>query len=123
QTATALVNIMGKKGNLLIVDGVPGLSIATFSLAAAKEIFKNCPDIHVVGEVVGFFSQSTAKNEVLKFLATHPGQIDAVWQDSSIAQGVISAFQQSGKRVPPGADPRADPAPLAYLRTHSQRGY
>ena len=64
QTATALVNIMGKKGNLLIVDGVPGLSIATFSLAAAKKMFENCPNIKVVGEVMGFFSQATAKSEV-----------------------------------------------------------
>ena len=50
QTATALVNIMHHKGNLLVVDGVPGLSIATFSLAAAKQIFANCPQIKVVGE-------------------------------------------------------------------------
>ena len=123
QTATALVNIMGKKGNLLIVDGVPGLSIATFSLAAAKEVFENCPDIKVVGEVVGFFSQATAKNEVSKFLATHPGQIDAVWQDSSMAQGVISAFQQAGRTVPPVADTSADLASLAYWRNHIKDGY
>jgi len=123
QTATALVNIMHQKGNLLIVDGVPGLSIATFSLAAAKEIFKNCPNIHVVGEVVGFFSQSTAKNEVLKFLATHPGKIDAVWQDSSMAQGVISAFQQTGRPVPPVADTSADLASLAYWLHHKDKGY
>jgi ribose transport system substrate-binding protein len=123
QTATALVNIMGKKGNLLVVDGVPGLSIATFSLAAAKQVFKNCPNIHIVGEVVGFFSQSTAKNEVLKFLATHPGQIDGVWQDSSMAQGVISAFEQSGRKVPPVADTSADLASLAYWRNHIKDGY
>ena len=114
---------MGKKGNLLIVDGVPGLSIATFSLAAAKEIFKNCPNIKVVGEVVGFFSQSTAKNEVLKFLATHPSQIDGVWQDSSMAQGVISAFQQVGRKVPPVADTSADLASLAYWLHHINEGY
>jgi ribose transport system substrate-binding protein len=123
QTATALANIMGQKGNLLIVDGVPGLSIATFSLAAAKDIFKNCPNIKVVGEVVGFFSQSTAKNEVLKFLATHPGQIDGVWQDSSMAQGVISAFQQLGRKVPPVADTSADLASLAYWLHHMKDGY
>ncbi len=123
QTATALANIMNHKGNLLIVDGVPGLSIATFSLAAAKQVFKACPDIHIVGEVVGFFSQSTAKNEVLKFLATHPGEIDGVWQDSSMAQGVISAFQQSGRKVPPVADTSADLASLAYWLHHLNDGY
>jgi len=123
QTATALVNIMHHKGNLLVVDGVPGLSIATFSLAAAKQVFKSCPDIHIVGEVVGFFSQSTAKNEVLKFLATHPGKIDGVWQDSSMAQGVISAFQQSGRPVPPVADTSADLASLAYWLHHEKDGY
>lgn len=123
QTATALVNIMHKQGNLLIVDGVPGLSIATFSLAAAKKIFAACPNIHVVGEVTGDFSQSTAKDVVSQFLATHPGTINAVWQDSSMAQGVISAFEQAGRKVPPVADTSADLASLAYWRDNIKNGY
>jgi ribose transport system substrate-binding protein len=123
QTATALVNIMHHKGNLLVVDGVPGLSIATFSLAAAKQIFANCPQIKVVGEVVGNFSQSVAKSAVLQFLATHPGTVDGVWQDSSMAQGVISAFQQTGRKVPPVADTSADLASLAYWLHHEKSGY
>jgi ribose transport system substrate-binding protein len=123
QTATALANIMHQKGNLLIVDGVPGLSIATFSLAAAKQIFANCPNIHIVGEVVGNFSQSVAKTVVSQFLATHPGTIDGVWQDSSMAQGVISAFQQAGRPVPPVADTSADLASLAYWLHHQKDGY
>jgi ribose transport system substrate-binding protein len=123
QTATALVNIMHKKGNLLVVDGVPGLSIATFSLAAAKQIFAACPQIHIVGEVVGNFSQSVAKSAVLQFLSTHPGTVDGVWQDSSMAQGVISAFEQTGRKVPPVADTSADLASLAYWLHHEKDGY
>lgn len=124
QTATALANIMGHKGNLLVVDGVPGLSIATFSLAAAKKIFSYCPNIHIVGEVVGNFSQSVAKSEVLQFLATHPTiTINGVWQDSSMAQGVMSAFIEDGKKVPPVADTSADLASLAYWRDHIKDGY
>ena len=124
QTATALVNIMNHKGNLFVVDGVPGLSIATFSLAAAKAVFANCPDIKVVGEATGNFSQSVAKSVTLEFLATHPTQtVDGVWQDSSMAQGVISAFQQDGRTVPPVADTSADLASLAYWRQHVNDGY
>jgi len=123
QTATALVNIMHQTGNLLVVDGVPGLSIATFSLAAAKQVFASCPNIHIVGEVVGNFSQSTAKSVVSQFLATHPGKIDGVWQDSSMAQGVISAFEQAGRPVPPVADTSADLASLAYWLHHEKDGY
>jgi ribose transport system substrate-binding protein len=124
QTATALVNIMNHKGNLFVVDGVPGLSIATFSLAAAKAVFANCPDIKVAGEATGNFSQSVAKSVTLEFLATHPGlTIDGVWQDSSMAQGVISAFQQGGRTVPPVADTSADLASLAYWREHVSSGY
>ncbi len=123
QTATALVNIMHHKGNLLVVDGVPGLSIATFSLAAAKQVFAACPGIKIVGEVTGNFSQSVAKSAVLQFLSTHPGTVDGVWQDSSMAQGVISAFEQTGRKVPPVADTSADLASLAYWRHHIKSGY
>jgi ribose transport system substrate-binding protein len=123
QTATALVNIMGHKGNLLVVSGVPGLSIATYSLAAAMKIFANCPDIHVVGSVVGNFSQSVAKSVVLQFLATHPGTINAVWQDSSMALGTIQAFEEAGRTVPPVADTSADWGSLAYWRDHIKDGY
>lgn len=124
QTATALVNIMNHQGNLFVVDGVPGLSIATFSLAAAKAVFANCPNIKIAGEATGNFSQSVAKSVTLEFLATHPGlTVNGVWQDSSMAQGVISAFQQDGRTVPPVADTSADLASLAYWRDHISSGY
>jgi ribose transport system substrate-binding protein len=123
QTATALVNIMHHKGNLFVVDGVPGLSIATFSLAAAKQVFAACPNIKIVGEVVGNFSQSVAKAATLQFLSTHPGTVDGVWEDSSMAQGVISAFEQAGRPVPPVADTSADLASLAYWLHHEKSGY
>ena len=123
QTATALVNIMKHKGSVFVVDGVPGLSIATYSLAAAKAVFAKCPDIKIVGEAVGNFSESTAKSVTLQFLATHPGTVDGVWQDSSEAQGVISAFEQTGRPVPPVADTSADLSSLAYWLHHQKDGY
>jgi ribose transport system substrate-binding protein len=64
-----------------------------------------------------------AKAATLQFLSTHPGTVDGVWEDSSMAQGVISAFEQAGRPVPPVADTSADLASLAYWLHHEKSGY
>jgi len=120
--AVGLVQAMGGKGNVLVVDAIPGLSINT-NLEGAQRVLDAC-GINVVGHVTGFFDPATAKSAVLTFLAAHPGQaIDGVFQVAQMAPGVISAFQQSGKTVPPVADVGGTAASLAYWRDNAAKGY
>jgi ribose transport system substrate-binding protein len=121
--AVGLVNAMGGKGNLLVVDAIPGLSINTNILNGAQRVFDAC-GLNVVGHVTGYFDPGTAKSAVLTFLAAHPGQkIDGVFQVADMASGVISAFQQSGRSVPPVADQGGTAASLAYWRDNASKGY
>ena len=47
---------------------------------AAKEVFAKYPDIQIVGEAVGMWSQAVARTELSKILATHNwDQIDGLW--------------------------------------------
>ena len=70
-TAQWLVDKLGGKGNIVLITGVPGTSVDTQRTAAAKAVFAKHPDIHVIGEAVGMWSQAVARTELSKILATH----------------------------------------------------
>ena len=70
RTAEWLADRLGGKGNIVLVTGVPGTSVDTARTAAAKEVFAKFPDIKVVGEAVGMWSQAVARTELSKLLAT-----------------------------------------------------
>jgi ribose transport system substrate-binding protein len=79
-TAEWLVKAMGGKGNIVMLTGVPGTSVDTQRTAAAKKVFAQYPDIHIVAEAVGMWSQAVARTELTKILATHPwNTIDGLW--------------------------------------------
>lgn len=121
--AKGLLTSMGTaKGNVLIVDGIPGLSIDTDILKGAQQVFKAC-GVHVVGQVTGDFDPTTAKTQVLTFLSAHPGTINGVFQVSDMAPGIFSAFQQVGRTVPPVDDIGAPAASLVYWQDHEKSGY
>jgi ribose transport system substrate-binding protein len=117
-----LTAIGSGKGNVLIVDGIPGLSIDTDILAGAKQVFKAC-GTNIVGTVVGKFDPTIAKTQVLTFLSAHPGKIDGVFEVASMAPGIFSAFQQLGRPVPPVDDIAGRASSLVYWRDHESKGY
>lgn len=91
---------LGGKGNVLIVRGIPGETNDAVVYPGFTKMLEGCPDMKVAGEVVGGYSNATAKAEVMKFLASHPGQIDMVFSGGVMGPGIISAFEQSGRPVP-----------------------
>ncbi len=79
-TAEWLVEKLDGKGNVVVITGVPGTSVDTQRTAAAKEVFAKHPDIKIVGEAVGMWSQATARTELSKILATQNWDaIDGLW--------------------------------------------
>ncbi len=121
--AKGLLTAMGTgSGTVLIVDGIPGLSIDTDILKGAQQVFKAC-GTKVVGTVVGKFDSTIAKTQVLTFLSAHPGTIDGVFQVSDMAPGIFSAFHQVGRPVPPVDDIGAPAASLVYWKDNQAHGY
>jgi len=79
-TAEWLAKRLGGKGNIVVLTGVPGTSVDTQRTAAAKEVFAKFPDMHIVAEGVGMWSQAVARTEITKILTTHPWkEIDGFW--------------------------------------------
>ena len=79
-TAEWLAQKLNGKGSVVVLTGVPGTSVDTQRTAAAKEVFAKHPDMHVVAEGVGMWSQAVARTEITKILTTHPwNEIDGFW--------------------------------------------
>lgn len=113
-----LVSVMGDKGNVLEMQGIPGVPASDIVLKGADGVFKNCPDIKAAGKPVGQFTPSVAKAQTLQFLTSHPGSVDGAIQTGGMATGIIQAFQQTGRKVPPIADAGGTPGALAYWNEH-----
>ena len=79
-TAEWLAKHLNGKGNIVVLTGVPGTSVDTLRTKAAKEVFAKHPDIKIVAEAVGMWSQAVTRTELSKILATHTwDQIDGLW--------------------------------------------
>jgi ribose transport system substrate-binding protein len=97
--AEVLAKSMGGKGNVVLLGGLPGISITNAENAAAKSVFKQYPGIKVIGEVTGKWTPSVAKSAMLQFIATHPQSIDGVWQSGQMSVAAQQALQQSGRSL------------------------
>lgn len=101
EMATWLAEKIGKKGNVLLVSGIPGFASSDSFDKAAKEALAKYPDIKIVGEVAGKWTDQVAQVEVQKFLATNPTQIDGILTQGAQENGVLNAMLQSGRDMVP----------------------
>lgn len=125
-TASKVVQAMDGKGDVLLVHGIPGIQQDADAMAGFNAVLKLCPDIKVAGEVTGAYVSATTKAAVLQFLSTHPAGVDGVLQAGAMGVGVINAFKQLGKPVPPLADIGSSRGSVAYAHqnasTHQEFG-
>ncbi|MGO8655767.1 substrate-binding domain-containing protein, partial [Rhizobium ruizarguesonis] len=62
-TAQALVNILGGKGNIFLSRGVPGNSVDKHHTDGAMSVFNKYPGIKVVAEYYSFWDDRTTHQE------------------------------------------------------------
>jgi ribose transport system substrate-binding protein len=62
---------------------VPGTSVDLLRKQGQLEVLKNYPDIHIVAQANGMWSQAVARTELSKIIATHPWTtIDGVFMQA-----------------------------------------
>jgi ribose transport system substrate-binding protein len=113
-----LASILGDKGSILEMQGIPGVQSSDLLLKGAGDVFKSCSSMSVAGSPVGQFVPSVAKAQTLEFLTAHPQTVDGAIQVGGMATGMIQAFMQTGRTVPTIADSGATPGALAYWSEH-----
>ncbi|QQM33140.1 ABC transporter substrate-binding protein (plasmid) [Martelella lutilitoris] len=92
-----LAEELGGEGNVLIVEGIPGTSGSDSQDRGVKAGLATAPGIKIVGSVAGMWTDQIAQGEVQKWLATHPGKLDAIAVQSAAEMGVLRALKQSGR--------------------------
>lgn len=104
------------KGNALMVRGLPIIPVDPQQYDASLEMLADCPDINVVGTVEGGYVPAQAKTVVMQYLTANSEDIDLVVQTNAMQPGIISAFEQLGKSVPPVTANVAQVGEMAYMK-------
>jgi len=89
------------KGNVLVIEGIPGFSASDSQNAGVLDGLSRNPDIKVTGQIAHMWTSQVGQAETQKWLATHPGQLDGIAVQSSGETGVLAAVLQSGRDIPP----------------------
>jgi len=119
EIAKDMVDQLGGKGNVLVVEGIPGTSGSDSQDRGVKAGLATSPGIKVVGDVAGNWTDQIAQGEVQKWLATHPGKLDGIVVQSAAEMGVLRAVQQSGRGNVPVAI-GGELGALCYWRKHPE---
>jgi ribose transport system substrate-binding protein len=114
EVASYLTKLLGGKGNVLLVRALAVAAVDSQIATAWKNALGSCPGVKVAGEVYGGFSEAQAKSETLKWLSTHPQKLDGVAMMPGEAVGVLQAFKQVGRPIPPAAEVGFDRGFLGY---------
>ena len=92
---------IGNKGNVLIVEGIPGTSASDSQDKGAKGALAKHGEISVVGSLAGMWTDQVAQAEVQKWLATNPGDLSGIIIQSASELGALRALKQSGRDMVP----------------------
>ncbi len=97
--ARDLVERLNEKGNVVMVNGVPGTSVDRDRNKGAKEVFSQYPEINIIAEVVGMWDDGVTQKVMADLLATRD-DIDGVWVQAGTV-GAVKAFMDAGRPFVP----------------------
>ncbi len=96
-----LAEQLGGKGNIVILNGMSGVTVAANRRAGVQEVLDKYPDIKVLGEEYADWDYAKGKVATENLLAANP-QIDGVWScGGDMTRGAIEAFQAAGRPLCP----------------------
>ena len=106
------------KGLVMFLHGIPGVPIDTDTMNGANAVLKLCSGITTNESIVTQFAPPIAKQQMLSFLNTHTQQVAGVITAGPFTAGVIQAFLQAGRTVPPITNNGLDEGGLGYWLQH-----
>jgi ribose transport system substrate-binding protein len=102
-SAQWMVEKLGGKGNIVMLPGMAGVSVAVNRIAAANEVFANYPDIKVLDLQYTDWSPAKGKQVMAALIQKYGDTINGVWNDHGLqGSGAIEAMVEAGwKTLPP----------------------
>jgi ribose transport system substrate-binding protein len=111
-----LARKLGAKGNVIVVDGIAGNDTSETLGKAIRTVLEKYPDIRVVNQGYSDFSVTKAKQFTESVIASGV-QIDGAWGSGGEAvTGIMQAFVDANKPVPPVAGGTAQNGALRIAR-------
>jgi len=96
KSAQYMVEKLGGKGKILVLEGIPS-TVNTDRVNAAKEVFAANPGIQILDSQTGMWNRQKAHEVMQTLLLKHP-QVDAIWaQDDDMALGAEQALKEAGR--------------------------
>src|SRR5512135_635882 len=89
-SAKWLAQKLGGKGNIVEIEGFPGHPANNARMDGVAEVFKDFPDIKVVGKDTGKWDEATGQQVMSNFLASFP-TLDGYWTQDGMAIGAMQA--------------------------------
>lgn len=96
KSAQFMVDRLGGKGKIVILEGIP-CTVNSDRVNAALEVFAQYPEIEILGQQPAMWNRQKGLEVMQTFLVKHK-KIDAVWaQDDDIAMGAYKAIREAGR--------------------------
>lgn len=96
-SAQWMVEKLGGKGNIVMLPGMAGVSVAVNRIAAAEEVFANYPDIKILDLQYTDWSPAKGKQVMAALIQKYGDTIDGVWNDHGLqGSGAIEAMVEAG---------------------------
>ncbi|NNU67576.1 MULTISPECIES: substrate-binding domain-containing protein [Rhizobium] len=95
--AKTVLDKLGCKGNVVILEGPVGQSAQISRLEGNKKALAECPDVKVLEDQTANWSRAEAQTLMENWLTAHPKQINGViGQNDEMALGAIEAIKAAG---------------------------
>ena len=96
-----LVDKLDGKGRIVVLNGIAGTATDSLRWGGAEEVFKQYPDIEILGSANASWDYAQGKAAMESMLSAYP-EIDGVWsQGGAMTQGAIDAFIAAGRDLVP----------------------
>jgi len=100
QAADALAEAIGEKGDVIVLQGVPGTSASRDRGAGFSEGIAKYPDINVVASQPANFDRAQGLDVATNLLQSHPDVVAIFAENDEMALGAIQALgDRAGKEV------------------------
>jgi len=98
-TARYLINAMGGKGNVVILDGPDANLTAQDRARGFRDAIKAFPNVKLLAGKSGNYARATAKTVTAEFLRSYP-QIDGILAaNDPMAIGAVDALKAAGRKA------------------------
>ena len=96
-----LVDKLDGKGKIVVLNGIAGTATDSLRWGGAEEVFKQYPDIEILGSANASWDYAQGKAAMESMLSAYP-EIDGVWsQGGAMTQVAIDAFIAAGRDLVP----------------------